>query len=486
MAVTRIWAVKDNLSRVLDYASNKNKTDLSKYADLIDTLHYAADEEKINLENEQKLLVEGINCDPDIAVQQMIDTKEIYGKTDDVLAYHAYISFKPGEVSPEEAQQVAMEVANKMWGEDYELIVATHLNANCVHCHIVINSVSITDGRKMNENEAMYYEFRRTSDAVCREHGLSVIEKPKGKRVPYNIYMAQKKGIKTKYDYMCEDLDYAIEKSHNEQIFFKIMSSKGYWFKDEAIGFKTDKYPVKLSNLGEDYTYQKIRERIYSQDKFVADRNYRNYLYTNKQLRYTTFVYEYKGVVFKESDFNYRFNENFDGTIKQFTHALVGAAVLQAPVISLLFIALLFIGAIAEKNEYNPHPFSPQMRYSKPRMEFMNKQMELALSEKLYDFSEVDNFILKTDTCIEELKTQRNKIYNQIRRCNDPEKKENLIAERDALTSKIAMLRDKSKIAKRIIKDRPELEMKIEAEKSLIREWYFPQREQVKNRQYEK
>ena len=103
MAVTRIWAVKDNLSRVLDYASNKNKTDLSKYADLIDTLHYAADEEKINLENEQKLLVEGINCDPDIAVQQMIDTKEIYGKTDDVLAYHAYISFKPGEVSPEEA-----------------------------------------------------------------------------------------------------------------------------------------------------------------------------------------------------------------------------------------------------------------------------------------------------------------------------------------------------------------------------------------------
>lgn len=226
MAVTRIWAVKDNLSRVLDYAANKNKTDLSKYADLIDTLHYAADEEKTNLENEQKLLVEGINCDPDIAVQQMIDTKELYGKTDGVLAYHAYISFKPGEVSPEEAQQVATEVADKMWGKDYELIVATHLNANCVHCHIVINSVSITDGRKMNEDKAMYYEFRRTSDAVCREHELSVIEKPKGKRIPYNIYKAKQKGIKTKYDYMCEDLDYAIEKSHNEQIFFKIMSSK--------------------------------------------------------------------------------------------------------------------------------------------------------------------------------------------------------------------------------------------------------------------
>ena len=176
MAVTRIWAVRNNLSQVVDYASNKSKTDLSKYSDLIDTLHYAGDKDKTNLENEQKLLVEGINCDPDIAARQMIDTKEIYGKTDGVVAYHAYISFKPGEVSPEEAQQVAMEVATKMWGKDYEVIVATHLNANCVHCHIVINSVSLTDGRKMNENKAMYQLFRKTSDEVCLEHGLLLLK----------------------------------------------------------------------------------------------------------------------------------------------------------------------------------------------------------------------------------------------------------------------------------------------------------------------
>ena len=116
MAVTRIWPIKNNIHQVVDYASNKSKTDLSKYSDLIDALHYAANDEKTNLENEQKLLVEGINCDPDIAARQMIDTKEIHGKTDGIVAYHAYISFKPGEVSPEEAQLVAMKVANKMWG----------------------------------------------------------------------------------------------------------------------------------------------------------------------------------------------------------------------------------------------------------------------------------------------------------------------------------------------------------------------------------
>ena len=359
MAVTRIWAVRNNLSQVVDYASNKSKTDLSKYSDLIDALHYAADDEKTNLENEQKLLVEGINCDPDIAARQMIDTKEIYGKTGGVVAYHAYISFKPGEVSPEEAQQVAMEVANKMWGKDYEMIVATHLNANCVHCHIVINSVSMTDGRKMNENKAMYQLFRKTSDAVCIEHGLSVIEKPKGKRIPYNIYKAMQKGIKTKYDYMRDDIDYANVRSANEKQFFRIMTQKGYWFDDGKIAYRNDEHAVKLTTLGEIYTYEKIRERIYSQDKFTANNNFRNYLYANDFLQRQIFIFNYRGYEFKESRECYRHPEYFNRMVSDFTKLIVGGAVIGAPVISLLFLALLFAGAIAEKNNCNPHPFTP-------------------------------------------------------------------------------------------------------------------------------
>ena len=110
----------------------------------------------------------------------------------------------------------------------------------------------------------------------------------------------------------------------------------------------------------------------------------------------------------------------------------------------------------------------------------MHKQIELAINEKLYDFAEVDKFISRTDIRMEELKTQRNKIYNQIRRCKDPTAKENLIDRRDFLTSEIGTLREKINIAKRIIKDRPGLEESLEAEKALIREWYFPERVQVK------
>ena len=485
MAVTRIWPIKNNIHQVIDYASNKSKTDLSKYYDLIDALHYASDNEKTNLENEQKLLVEGINCDPDIAARQMIDTKEIYGKTDGIVAYHAYISFKPGEVSPEEAQEVAMEVANKMWGKDYEVIVATHLNANCVHCHIVINSVSLTDGRKMNENKAMYQLFRKTSDEICLEHGLSVIENPKGRRIPYNIYKAMQKGIKTKYDYMRDDIDYAVVRSANEKQFFRIMTQKGYWFDNGKIAYRNDERAVNLTTLGDEYTYEKIGERIYSQDKFKANNNFRNYLYANDFLQRQIFVFNYKGYDFKESRECYRHPEYFSRTVSDFARLIVGGAVLNAPVISLLFLALLFAGAIAEKNNCNPHPFTPKMKYSTPRIEFMQDQINLAINEKLYDFNEVDKFISKTELRIEELKSQRSRIYNKIRRCNIPTDKESLVERRDFLTAEIGELREKLKLAKRIIKDSPALEEKLETEKQLIREWYFPERTRDKEKHYE-
>ena len=485
MAVTRIWPIRGNINQVVTYAANKSKTDLSKYSDLVSSLHYAADKDKTNLENEQRLLVDGINCDPDIAARQMIDTKEIYGKTDGVVAYHAYISFKPGEVSPEEAQQIAMEVANKMWGKDYEMIVATHLNANCVHCHIVINSVSMTDGRKMNEDKAMYQLFRKTSDAVCLEHGLSVIEKPKGKRIPYNIYKAMQKGIKTKYDYMRDDIDYAIIRSANEKQFFRIMTQKGYWFDNGKIAYRNDKHEVNLSTLGDDYTYESLWERINYQNLYEVNVNFYNYTRANNYLKNQIFVFNYRGYEFKESAEHYRHPETFNRTVSDFTKMIVGGAVLGAPVISLFFLALLFVGAIAEKNNCNPHPFSPKMKYSAPRIEFMNKQIELAINEKLYDFAEVDNFISRTEIRMEELKTQRNKIYNQIRRCKDPTAKEDLIDRRDFLTSEIGALREKINIAKRIIKDRPGLEESLEVEKALIREWYFPERAQIKEKHYE-
>ena len=337
----------------------------------------------------------------------------------------------------------------------------------------------------MNEDRAMYRLFRKTSDEICLEHGLSVIQNPKGKRIPYNVYKAKQKGIKTKYDYMREDIDYAIPRSRSIKQFFRIMSQKGYWFDDGKIGYRTDKHGVKLSNLGDEYSYESLWDRINHQRLYEVDENFYNYTRANNYLRNQTFIYCYKGYEFKESAESYRHPETFRRTVYDFSKLIVSGAVLGAPVVSLLFLALLFVGAIAEKNNCNPHPFSPKMKYSAPRIEFMHKQIELAINEKLYDFAEVDKFISRTGIRMEELKTQRNKIYNQIRRCKDPTDKEELVARRDFLTSEIGALREKINIAKRIIKDRPGLEESLEAEKTLIREWYFPEKAQVKEKHYE-
>ena len=96
MAVTKIWAIKDSLQRVLDYAANPDKTE---YDALAQTLHYAENDAKTKL-NESAQLVTGIHCREDHAWEDMRAVQERFGKTDGVVAIHAYQSFREGEVTP--------------------------------------------------------------------------------------------------------------------------------------------------------------------------------------------------------------------------------------------------------------------------------------------------------------------------------------------------------------------------------------------------
>ena len=98
MATTKIWLVKDSLSRVVDYAQNPEKT---IYSDLQQVLHYAVNEEKTVEGEEQAMFVTGVNCNRDTAFQEMRAVKERFGKTGGNVACHAYQIFNPGEVAPE-------------------------------------------------------------------------------------------------------------------------------------------------------------------------------------------------------------------------------------------------------------------------------------------------------------------------------------------------------------------------------------------------
>ena len=136
MAVTKTWAITDSVSRVLSYAANPDKT---IYSDICKVLHYASDERKTVIGEEKAMYVTGVNFTAETAFAEMKAVQERFDKTVGNVAYHAYQSFKTGEVTPQLAHKLGVELAKRMWGNDFEVLVTTHLDKNT----FIIISLSI-------------------------------------------------------------------------------------------------------------------------------------------------------------------------------------------------------------------------------------------------------------------------------------------------------------------------------------------------------
>ena len=198
----------------------------------------------------------------------MMIAKAQWNDESEIVCYHGFQSFKHGEVTPEQAHEVGVKLAQKMWGDRFQVIVATHLNTDCLHNHFVVNSVSFTDGKHYHDNKANLRLLRQRSDELCREYALSVIEHPSGKKKPYALYQAEKNGMPTRDNVTRQAVDEAISKSFTLKDFDRIMAEMGYRVSFDpnrkywtVIG-KGWKRPKRLYKLGEDYTNERIMERI--------------------------------------------------------------------------------------------------------------------------------------------------------------------------------------------------------------------------------
>lgn len=136
--------------------------------------------------------------------------------------------FKHGEVTPEQAHEVGVKLAERMWGDRFQVIVATHLNTDCLHNHFVVNSVSFADGMHYHDNKANLRLLRQRSDELCREYALSVIEHPSGKKKPYALYQAEKQGRPTRDNVARQAVDEAISKSFTLKDFDRQLAEMGY------------------------------------------------------------------------------------------------------------------------------------------------------------------------------------------------------------------------------------------------------------------
>ena len=269
MAVCEIWDVRGRLDHPIDYAENPEKTANPKYTEadlqaMVDVMEYATNKDK----TEQRYFVTGVNCDPTTARDEMMITKAQWNDESEIVCSHGFQSFKHGEVTPEQAHEVGVKLAQKMWGDRFQVIVATHLNTDCLHNHFVVNSVSFTDGRHYHDNKANLRLLRQRSDELCREYALSVIEHPNGKKKPYALYQAEKSGMPTRDNVTRQAVDEAISKSFTLKDFDRIMAEMGYRVSFDpnrkywtVIG-KGWKRPKRLYKLGEEYTNERIMERI--------------------------------------------------------------------------------------------------------------------------------------------------------------------------------------------------------------------------------
>lgn len=204
MAVTKILARKGRLDIGINYVLNGDKT-------------------------EERVLTAHLNCDPGRECRQMLDTKRAVGKADGVQYYHMIQSFKPGEITPELALEIAKEFAQEHL-PGYETVIGVHVDREHIHAHILFNSVNADTGEKYHSNAQSYYsQIRGISDRLCREHGLSVImQGESAKAVSYIEWLRQSKGQPTFRSMLEADLRTAIEDANDLGHFFMLMEHKGW------------------------------------------------------------------------------------------------------------------------------------------------------------------------------------------------------------------------------------------------------------------
>ena len=239
MAVTKTHPVKSTLKAAIDYICDPEKTD-------------------------GKLLVSSYGCAAETADIEFAWTRRHAIDKGTHLGRHLIQSFAPGEVTPEQAHEIGMELAREILGGKYEFVLTTHTDRDHVHNHLIFNAVSFADHKHYHSNKRSYHFIRRTSDRICREHGLSVILPGRDKGKSYIEHQAERTGasykakLRAAIDRLlpgCRDLEELLERLRREGYELK----RGKYISARAPG--QERF-TRLKTLGADYAEDALTARL--------------------------------------------------------------------------------------------------------------------------------------------------------------------------------------------------------------------------------
>ena len=239
MAVTKTHPIKSTLKAAIDYICNPEKTD-------------------------GKLLVSAYGCAAETADIEFSWTRRHAIDKGTNLGRHLIQAFQPGEVTPEQTHEIGMELAKEILGGKYEFVLTTHIDKNHVHNHLIFNAVSFAAHKHYHSNKRSYHDIRRTSDRLCKEHGLSVIIPGQDKGKSYIEHQATQNGIsykaklKAAIDRLlpdCSDLEELLRRLQREGYEIK----RGKYISARA---PDQERFTRLKTLGVDYTEEALAARI--------------------------------------------------------------------------------------------------------------------------------------------------------------------------------------------------------------------------------
>ncbi len=230
---------------------------------------------------------------PDTALHEMRNTKKQFFKTSGIQCFHGVQSFAKEEVTPAQAHEIGIKLAEELWGDKFQVVVSTHLNTENLHNHFVLNSVSFLDGKRFCNTKKDYAMMRKVSDKLCSEYGLSVLKQEE----KYNKYATSS----LYKELMKDSIDYAIANAKDYNEFIKILQDLDYIVTDKNETLSIRREPYKRNTrierqFGNNYSKENIYKRIletqpeypYAPDPYLlANRSYERY--NNEKQKYLQF-----------------------------------------------------------------------------------------------------------------------------------------------------------------------------------------------------
>ena len=430
MATTKLWHIQGRLKDLVDYVENPEKTVKPGLQDFFNVFSYTQNSDK----TAGGQFVTAINCQKDIALQQMILTKQRYGKEDGYIAWHGYQSFKPGEVTPEQCHTLGVELARQMWGDCFQIIVTTHLDKEHLHNHFCVNSVSFKDGSKYNFSKKELKRLRDTSDRLCREYGLSVVEHPH-KAPTRQVWLDEQAGKPTRYNIYRADVQQAIDSSITSRGMVQYLRGRGYIVDstEPNLKIRLPQYPhfTRLDTLNPQWTNQGIEHLIYDRDDLISSRS--------KPPR--------------------------KPDIPDWLRDAYQPQKRTTKIYQLYLYYCYQLGILPKGTTY--HPTSPQLRADLRHLDDIDRQTRYLASHNIETMEELLADRATKESQLEALTTRRTKLQNKILRAS-PEQKILLRKEKAEVTAKITSLRkdirDSKEIEQRSLEIQDTLDRAFEAE----------------------